>query len=81
MEERNIYSIFPTPIYISKLGRKLTASELRFVEKNKKKESERASKRASERAGGRVGPEITSRKRLRAVSEQASVDVSPIVRG
>ena len=36
MEERNIYSIFPTPIYISKLGRKLTASELRFVEKNKK---------------------------------------------
>jgi hypothetical protein len=45
------------------------------------KESERASKRASERAGGRVGPEITSRKRLRAVSEQASVDVSPIVRG
>jgi len=36
MEETNIYSIFPTPIYISKLNRKLTASELRFVEKNKK---------------------------------------------
>jgi len=53
------------------------AARFRFKKNKKKKESERASKQA----GGRVGPKITSRKRLRAVIEQASVDVSPIVRG
>jgi len=36
MIESTINSIFPTPIYISKLDRKLTPLELKFVEKNKK---------------------------------------------
>jgi len=36
MIESNINSIFPTPIYMSKLDRKLTPLELKFVEKNKK---------------------------------------------
>jgi uncharacterized protein (TIGR02466 family) len=31
-----VASIFPTPIYISNLGRKITSQELKFVEKNKK---------------------------------------------
>jgi uncharacterized protein (TIGR02466 family) len=31
-----VASIFPTPIYLSSLGRKLTDSELKFVDKNKK---------------------------------------------
>ncbi len=30
---------------------------------------------------GRVGPRATSRGRLRAVREQASVDVTPVIRG
>lgn len=34
--EANINGIFPTPIYISKVDRKLTALELKFVDKNKK---------------------------------------------
>ena len=34
--EANINGIFPTPIYISKLDRKLTTLELKFVDKNKK---------------------------------------------
>jgi len=34
--ESTINSIFPTPIYISKLVRKLTPLELKFVDKNKK---------------------------------------------
>ena len=34
--EANINGIFPTPIYISKLNRKLTPLELKFVDKNKK---------------------------------------------
>jgi hypothetical protein len=33
------------------------------------------------RTGGRVGPRATSRERLRAVREQASVDVTPVIRG
>jgi uncharacterized protein (TIGR02466 family) len=36
MIESTINSIFPTPIYTSRLKRKLTLSELKFVEKNKK---------------------------------------------
>jgi uncharacterized protein (TIGR02466 family) len=36
MIESNINGIFPTPIYISKLERKLTPLELKFVDKNKK---------------------------------------------
>ena len=36
MIESTINSIFPTPIYMSKLNRKLTPLELKFVEKNKK---------------------------------------------
>jgi hypothetical protein len=31
-----VASIFPTPIYLSSLGRDLTNSELKFVDKNKK---------------------------------------------
>ena len=34
--EATINGIFPTPIYISKLDRKLTPLELKFVDKNKK---------------------------------------------
>jgi len=34
--EANINGIFPTPIYISKLNRKLTPLELKFVDKHKK---------------------------------------------
>ena len=34
--EATINGIFPTPIYISKLDRKLTALELKFVDKSKK---------------------------------------------
>jgi hypothetical protein len=29
-------NIFPTPVYTSKLEKKLTASELKFIDKNKK---------------------------------------------
>jgi len=36
MIESNISGIFPTPIYLSKLDRKLTPLELKFVDKNKK---------------------------------------------
>jgi uncharacterized protein (TIGR02466 family) len=36
MKEAVINGIFPTPIYMSKLDRKLTPLELKFVEKNKK---------------------------------------------
>jgi uncharacterized protein (TIGR02466 family) len=36
MIESTINSIFPTPIYMSKLNRKLTPLELKFVDKNKK---------------------------------------------
>jgi uncharacterized protein (TIGR02466 family) len=36
MIESTINSIFPTPIYISKLDRELTPLELKFVDKNKK---------------------------------------------
>ena len=36
MIESNINGIFPTPIYISKLNRKLTPLEIKFVEKSKK---------------------------------------------
>jgi len=36
MIEANINSIFPTPIYMSKINRKLTPLELKFVEKTKK---------------------------------------------
>ena len=35
MIEANINGIFPTPIYISKLNRKLTNKELLFIDKNK----------------------------------------------
>jgi uncharacterized protein (TIGR02466 family) len=35
MVESNINGIFPTPIYISKLGRKLTNKELSFIDKTK----------------------------------------------
>jgi uncharacterized protein (TIGR02466 family) len=31
-----IHSIFPTPVYMSKINRELTSLELKFVEKNKK---------------------------------------------
>tara|TARA_R110000751_G_scaffold234010_1_gene335151 strand:- start:36 stop:659 length:624 start_codon:yes stop_codon:yes gene_type:complete len=31
----NIYSIFPTPIYVSGLGRKLTGKESKFIQKTK----------------------------------------------
>ena len=34
--EATINGIFPTPIYISKVDRKLTTLELKFVDKNKK---------------------------------------------
>jgi uncharacterized protein (TIGR02466 family) len=33
--EANIHSIFPTPVYISKLNRELTNKELSFIDKNK----------------------------------------------
>jgi uncharacterized protein (TIGR02466 family) len=36
MKEETIHGIFPTPIYISKLDRKLTPLELKFVDKSKK---------------------------------------------
>ena len=36
MKEAIINNIFPTPIYLSKLDRKLTSAELKFVDKNKK---------------------------------------------
>jgi uncharacterized protein (TIGR02466 family) len=36
MKEAVVHGIFPTPIYMSKLDRKLTTLELKFVEKNKK---------------------------------------------
>ena len=36
MTEAVINGIFPTPIYMSKLDRKLTPLELKFVEKSKK---------------------------------------------
>ena len=36
MKEEIIHSIFSTPIYISKLNRKLTPVELKFIEENKK---------------------------------------------
>jgi uncharacterized protein (TIGR02466 family) len=36
MIESTINSIFPTPIYMSKLDRKLTPLELKFIDKNKK---------------------------------------------
>jgi len=36
MKEAIINSIFPIPVYISKLDRKLTSLELKFVDKNKK---------------------------------------------
>ena len=36
MIESTINGVFPTPIYISKLDRKLTPLELKFVDKNKK---------------------------------------------
>ena len=36
MIESNINGLFPTPIYISKLDRKLTPLESKFVDKNKK---------------------------------------------
>ena len=36
MKEPRIIGIFPTPVYTSQLNRKLTSSELKFVEKNKK---------------------------------------------
>jgi hypothetical protein len=36
MTESTINSIFPTPIYMSKLDRALTPLELKFVDKNKK---------------------------------------------
>jgi len=36
MSEAVINGIFPTPIYMSKLNRKLTPLELKFVDKNKK---------------------------------------------
>ena len=36
MTEAVINGIFPTPIYMSKLDRKLTPLELKFVDKNKK---------------------------------------------
>ena len=34
--EANINGIFPTPIYISKIDKKLTPLELKFVDKHKK---------------------------------------------
>ena len=36
MKEATINSIFPTPIYMSKLDRELTPLELKFVDKSKK---------------------------------------------
>jgi len=36
MIKSEINSIFPTPIYMSKLDRELTSLELKFVDKNKK---------------------------------------------
>ena len=36
MSEAVINGIFPTPIYMSKLDRKLTPLELKFVDNNKK---------------------------------------------
>ena len=33
--ETNIYSLFPTPVYFSKLNRKLTNKELSFIDKTK----------------------------------------------
>jgi uncharacterized protein (TIGR02466 family) len=36
MKEAIIHSIFPTPVYLSALNRKLTSAELKFVDKNKK---------------------------------------------
>jgi hypothetical protein len=36
MKEATINSIFPTPIYMSKLDRSLTPLELKFVDKSKK---------------------------------------------
>tara|TARA_R110000772_G_scaffold13136_1_gene39232 strand:- start:716 stop:1369 length:654 start_codon:yes stop_codon:yes gene_type:complete len=36
MKEARIIGVFPTPVYISQLNRKLTSLELKFVEKNKK---------------------------------------------
>jgi hypothetical protein len=36
MSEEVINGIFPTPIYMSKLDRKLTPLELKFVDKHKK---------------------------------------------
>ena len=36
MKEAKIVGIFPTPVYISPLDRKLTSLELKLVEKNKK---------------------------------------------
>ena len=36
MKEAVINGIFTTPIYISKLDRKLTPLELKFLDKNKK---------------------------------------------
>ena len=43
--------------------------------------SKSASERASKRASGRVGPRATSRERLRAVREQTSVDMAPVILG
>jgi len=39
MKEAIIHGIFPTPVYVSKLERKLTSLELKFIDKNKKKYS------------------------------------------
>jgi len=36
MKEAIIHGIFPTPVYVSKLERKLTSLELKFIDKNKK---------------------------------------------
>ena len=36
VKEARIIGVFPTPVYISQLNRKLTSLELKFVEKNKK---------------------------------------------
>ena len=36
MKEAIIHNIFPTPVYLSTLDRKLTSAELKFVDKNKK---------------------------------------------
>ena len=43
--------------------------------------SKSASERASKRSSGRVGPRATSRERLRAVREQTSVDMAPVILG